>query len=79
MKTLFNLTTYNLEKFNDVTYTCLNLMGNIANMLEPFIPKSSKKLKEMLKITTDNWNYVTVEQNLHLNNVEILFNRIDSE
>ena len=54
-------------------------MGNIANMLEPFIPKSSKKLKEMLKITTDNWNYVTVEQNLHLNNVEILFNRIDSE
>ena len=68
-----------IEKFNDVTYTCLNLMGNIANMLEPFIPKSSKKLKEMLKITTDNWNYVTVEQNLHLNNVEILFNRIDSE
>lgn len=69
----------NIDLFNDVTYTCLNLMGNIANMLEPFIPKSSKKLKEMLEITTDSWEYVNVKQNLHLKNVEILFNRIDIE
>lgn len=69
----------NIEEFNNVTYTCLTLMGNIANMLEPFIPKSSRKLKEMLEITTCNWEYVEVKQNLHLNNVEILFNRIDTE
>lgn len=68
-----------IDKFNDVTYTCLNLMANIANLIEPFIPKSSKKLKEMLEITTNEWKYIEVKQNLHLENIEILFERIEEK
>lgn len=66
-----------IEKFNDVTYTCLNLMANIANMLEPFIPNSSLKLKNMLEITTSEWEYIEVKQNLKLQNIDILFERIE--
>ena len=68
-----------IDKFNDVTYTCLNIMANLANLFEPFIPTSSKKLKDMLKVDTDKWEYVEVEQNLKLENIEILFSRIDEE
>ena len=66
-----------IDKFNDVTYTCLNLMANISNLIEPFIPKSSKKLKEMLQINNNNWEYLEVKQNLHLENIQILFERIE--
>lgn len=66
-----------IDKFNDVTYTCLNLMANISNLIEPFIPKSSKKLKEMLQIDNNNWEYLEVKQNLHLENIQILFERIE--
>ena len=41
--------------------------------------KSSKKLKKMLKVNRDNFEYVEVEQNLKLENVDILFNRIEIE
>ncbi|MEG1647795.1 MAG: methionine--tRNA ligase [Bacilli bacterium] len=68
-----------INKFNDVTYTCINMMANIANILEPFIPKSSKKLKEMLQVNVDIWNYIEVKQNLKLENIDILFNRIECE
>jgi len=69
----------NIEEFNNVTYTCLNIMANLANMFEPFIPTSSKKLKEMLNIKESTWNYIEIPENLHLENVEILFNRIENE
>ena len=38
----------NIENFNDTTYTCVNLIANIANMFEPFLPESSIKIKNML-------------------------------
>lgn len=67
-----------INRFNNVTYTCLNLMANIANMLEPFIPTSSQKLKQMLQINTSTFEYISVKQNLKLENIDILFNRIET-
>ena len=73
-----DLVKEDIDKFNDVTYTCLNLMANISNLIEPFIPKSSHKLMNMLKINNNDWKYIEVEQNLHLENIDILFERIES-
>jgi len=69
----------NISEFNNVTYTCLNLMANISNLLEPFIPTSSKKLKEMLKIKNSKWEYLVISENLKLTDVSILFNKIETE
>jgi len=66
-----------INSFNNTTYTCINLMINIANMLEPFIPTSSAKVRNMLGITETSWNYISAPQNIILNNVEVLYNRID--
>ncbi len=74
----WNLVKENIELFNNVTYTCLNIMANLANLLEVFIPNSSKKLKEMLDIKESNWEYIQVKQNLNLKNIDILFNRIEN-
>jgi methionyl-tRNA synthetase len=67
-----------IEDFNNTTYTCINLIANIANILEPFMPNSSKKLKKMLKIENYNeWKSITVPQNTKLNDVKVLFNKIE--
>lgn len=33
----------NIDDFNDTIYTCCNLVANLSNLYEPFMPKSSKK------------------------------------
>lgn len=69
----------NMNAFNDTTYVCINLMANIANMLEPFMPKSSMKVKAMLGVEGKDWSQIVVEPNRKLENVDILFNRIETK
>lgn len=68
-----------IKAFNNTTYTCINMMANIANLLEPFMPESSARAKAMLGINSNKWEPVIVEKNIKLNNVEILFERIEIE
>ncbi len=67
-----------IKSFNDTTYTCICLIANIANMFEPFMPKSSHKIMEMLNMNINEWKYVSIPSNIQLKNVDILFNRINS-
>ncbi|MDD4188206.1 MAG: methionine--tRNA ligase [Bacilli bacterium] len=67
-----------LIDFNNTTFTCINLMANIANILEPFMPDSSKQVKNMLGIKTSNWSQLNIEGNRLLNNVDIIFDKIES-
>ena len=67
-----------LLDFNNTTFTCINIMANMANLFSPFMPKSSATLKEMLGITEVGWQKVQVKLNLKLSNVDILFERIES-
>ncbi|MGV3464924.1 MAG: methionine--tRNA ligase [Heyndrickxia sp.] len=55
---------------------CVYLIANLANVLSPFLPFSSYKVKEMLHITESDWHAFHVDTHI-LTNVEPLFERID--
>lgn len=66
-----------ISAFNDTTATCIALIVNIANLYEPFIPDSSNTVYNFFGISKPNWEYISVEPGATLNNVSILFTRID--
>ena len=66
----------NIDDFNNVTLTCLELIINIANLYEPFLPDSSQKVFSFFGKTNCNWEYIHIEPLTVLKNVSILFDRI---
>lgn len=55
---------------------CVYLIANLANILTPFLPFSSEKVKKMINIKEMKWTAFQVTSQ-HLSNVEPLFERID--
>jgi methionyl-tRNA synthetase len=55
---------------------CVYLIANLAHILEPFLPISSRKIKEMIHIKETEWKAFAVTSQ-HLPKVEPLFERID--
>ena len=53
----------NMEDFNNTIYTCCNLVANLSNLYEPFMPKSSKRVRDLLEIEKASWNYIELEKN----------------
>ena len=66
-----------INAFNDTTATCIALIANIANLYAPFIPFSSAKVFSFLGIKKPTWDYISVDSGTILNNVSILFTKID--
>ena len=66
----------NIYDFYIVTFTCLELIINIANLYEPFIPESSQKVFNFFGKLSCNWEYISIEPLTHLSDVYILFDRI---
>ena len=69
----------NIEAFNDTMYTCINLIANLSNLYEPFMPNSSSVIREYLKIKEAKWKKICVESNIEISNVQALFNRISTD
>lgn len=67
----------NIEEFNNITYTCAYIIANISNLIAPFMPRTSKKVKNMLDLPEFKWEPINLKGNLKINNLELLFNRID--
>lgn len=57
-------------------YNCVQLIANIAVLLEPFLPFSSGKVRSWLG-TESCWEPVEAEAGRRLDNIDILFERID--
>ena len=68
----------NLDEFNKTTYTCLYMIANISNLIAPILPDSSKKIKNMLQLPEYKWEEIEIKGNYKINNLEILYSRIDS-
>lgn len=68
-----------IESFNDTMYTCANLIANIANIMEPFMPASSDKIRKILNIKNANWSSVKVEPHIELNDIDVLFAKFDEK
>ena len=65
-----------IEAFNDTIYTCANLIANLSNLYEPFMPNSSARIREYLGIDEPTWETIVVEPNTNIKNVQPLFTRI---
>lgn len=58
-------------------YNCVQIIVNLTNLLEPFIPFSCEKIRNMIDLNEKSWNYTKIQQGSSLNKVEVLFERID--
>ena len=65
-----------IEAFNDTIYTCTNLIANLANLYEPFMPNSSDKIRKYLGISEATWHKIDIEPNTEIRDVQPLFTRI---
>ena len=68
----------NIDEFNNTTYTCIYIISNLSNLIEPFMPDTSKKIKSMLSLPEYKWEVTNLNGDLKINNIELLFERIDN-
>lgn len=67
------------EKCKTTLNTCVQIIANLAQLLDPFLPFSSRKVRETLKLKKFEWKYTQVLAGLDLGPIEILFERIDKK
>jgi methionyl-tRNA synthetase len=68
-----------IEKCKETLNTCVQIIANLSHLLEPFLPFSSAKVRDILKIREAKWQYTQVDPGLELGPVQILFERIDKK
>jgi methionyl-tRNA synthetase len=69
----------NVESCANTIYNCTQVIANVCNLLEPFIPFSSIKVKEWLGLKGSQWSYLEAQGGETLGIIGILFNRIDKD
>lgn len=67
----------NILEFNNTTATCVSLIVNLANLLEPFLPNSTKKIFNILGVSDNKWQYISTEGITKITDLELLFQRIE--
>lgn len=67
------------ESCGNTIYNCILAIANISNLLEPFIPFSSIKIKAWLLVKKCKWEYFEVKSGEALGEIKILFDRIDKD
>lgn len=57
--------------------SCVQIIANLANLLEPFIPFSCEKIRTFLTLEKPSWQLIFVPADLQVQKLELLFERID--
>ncbi|SFC68001.1 methionine--tRNA ligase [Clostridium uliginosum] len=65
-------------KCTEAIYNCVQIIANLSNLMEPFMPFSSQKIRDFLCIKNATWTPIEVKQG-KIDNFEILFERIDKK
>lgn len=68
----------NREKCTQSIYTCIQFIANLSNLIEPFMPFAAQKIRNFLDIKNAVWMPIEIKSG-KINNVEILFERIDKK
>ena len=68
-----------IEAFNNTIFTCATLIANISNIMEPFMPASSAKIRKIFGMEKAEWHLVEINSGIKLDNVEVLFTRLDEK
>jgi methionyl-tRNA synthetase len=67
----------NIGKCKETLNTCVQIIANLSLLLDPFLPFSSEKVRNVLRIGQTTWQYIEIPAGLTLGPVEMLFERID--
>lgn len=73
---VWDLIEKNPGKLRDVIYNCIQVIANLANLLEPFMPSTSKKIVESLGIDETIWSFVEKKQGM-IKESNTIFMKID--
>ena len=65
-----------VDEFNNTMFTCANLIANISNVIEPFMPGTAKKIRDYLKLENCSWKPIKLQNEIVLENIEPLFERM---
>ncbi len=74
-------TTINTDRIEcaNTIYNCLVAIINIANLLQPFLPFSSAKIKTWLNCDIETWRYIDLKAGTSIEEIDILFERLDKK
>ena len=67
-----------IEQCSGTLYNCVQIVANLAVLLEPFLPFSSAKIRAWLAID-NSWSLKIVAAGLRIPEPEILFERLDKK
>ncbi|RXZ80932.1 methionine--tRNA ligase [Paenibacillaceae bacterium] len=68
----------NREACSYTLHTCVQLIANLANLLQPFIPFSCEQIRGFLGLEHPGWDVITVPAGRKIENLTLLFERIDT-
>ncbi len=69
----------NIDEFNNITYTCVFIMLNLAKLLYPFIPNGSKKIRKILGLNENiTWDVENISGDIKIQNLDILYKFIEN-
>ena len=57
-------------------YNCTEIIANIANIVEPFMPETTNTIRKYLQIENNGWEYISLNKDIELNNIKPLFERM---
>ncbi len=60
-------------------FICTQIIANLGNLLDPFIPESSGKVRSFLSLYDPKWETVQVPAGRAIKNVIHLFERISTD
>lgn len=68
-----------IESFNNTTYTCIYMIANISNMIEPILPDASLKIKQMLSLPKYKFEECNISGEYKVNSLKVLYDRIEEK
>lgn len=67
----------NREASEHTLHSCIQIIANLANLLQPFIPFSCEKVRKFLSLDRPSWQIIAVPADTQIHKLEHLFERID--
>lgn len=68
-----------IDECKNTIYYCCFAIINIANILEPFLPETSGKVKQWLGCTESKWSLIDLEGSTEIGEFSVLFERLDTK
>lgn len=65
------------KQCENTIYNCLYAIVNLANLLNPFLPESSEKIKRWFYCEENRWKEIQLNSGVNISNFHVLFERLD--